>query len=152
MRIVPFLLCTVIIGFVLGGCATVYRDPQAKGVPKETIAVLLDPSSISSDVIITHINGRRRGTGFFRRFELPPGMNTVTLVGNSQAGMRTDRTVLSFFAEEGKTYIIRFETGEAASIFKPKTWDDGPGRFSVFIEEEGTGKIVAEVRRSLTSE
>ena len=141
------LLSTLFLSaaFAFSGCATVYRMPEAKALPREQLAILEDNSGTGSDVIVFTVDGRDRGAGFFKRFELAPGRRAIGLSGNVHGGMYADERTLYFTAEAGKVYELKTETiRQPQSLLKPSTWERG--RWRAWIIDKGTGKRVDEGR------
>lgn len=142
-RFAPILLLVSTM-VVLAGCASTYRDPRSVGLSTAQMAILEESHDWDSTVYISEVNGRSRGTGIFTRYELPPGRNTVLVTGNSHAGMYPNPTELAFVAEAGRVYQLKYETSRRASLLKPGTWNDGPGKWRAWIVEKVSGKAVDE--------
>lgn len=128
---------------LLSGCATTYRDPRSIGLPATKIAILEQPFTMDDFVYISEVNGKSRGTGLFTRFELPPGRNSVLVVGNTHGGMYENPSLLVFIAEAGGVYVMKYDSGPRAHLWKPSSWT-GPGTYRAWIENKVTGEKIDE--------
>ena len=101
-----------------------------------------EPPTVNDFVNICEINGKD-SVGFYARFVVPPGKNTVTVRGNTSNGMNSDPTVLSFTAEVGHTYVVKYETSPLTHLWDPASWK-GRGTYHAWLEDKATGQKVDE--------
>jgi hypothetical protein len=111
------------------GCASVYQQPGIKLDSSMDMAVIEDdPCANSQCLIVLKIDGQRRGIGWFRRYELQPGLRTIELafggvVPNGQqmthAGS-TSNVVVEFEARPGTTYVMRANAGQGSLSWRPE--------------------------------
>jgi len=99
-----------------------------------------EPPTVNDFVNICEINGKD-SVGFYVRFAVPLGRNTVTVRGNTSNGMYDNPTVLTFTAEEGHTYVLKYETSPLAHLWDPSSWK-GRGTYHAWIDDKATGQKV----------
>src|SRR4051812_31188728 len=85
-RILAASLSLVIAALGLVGCAGVYRTPGAEAAQLSALAVLEhedDPAGVS----IVEVDGKRRGDGYFQKYELTPGRHAFKIGVNIGIGV-----------------------------------------------------------------
>jgi hypothetical protein len=128
------LTLLVLTSSLLSACApSVYRSPGAEAEDISRLAVLEYNGPATSGVVIAEIDGKPRGMGFFRRYELAPGERTLKILLNLPSA-RSEPVVLTFPVLAGETYELKYETRR--TDFKGGTW-------RVWIENRRTGHPVA---------
>jgi hypothetical protein len=123
----------VLIFSLLSACATsTYRSPGTEADALSGLAVLEYNGDLAG-VNIVEVDGKGRGIGFFRRYELAPGERSLKIelnVGFTHA----DPVVLSFVAVAGETYELKYEVHPT---------DRKGGTWGVWVENKQTRKLVA---------
>ncbi len=87
-------------------CGT-YSMEGAKGISPDELAILETKIEGCSDCIyVSDIDGKSRGYGYYKTYELIPGERSITVYGNSQLGFAKNATDIVFNAEAGKIYYL----------------------------------------------
>ena len=95
----------IILSLMISGCATVYRSPGSELLKPSEMAVI-NKSSIHSDIVITTVNGKRRGPlDIIERCELSPGEHSIT-VALHKDGYTGGEITRWFQAQAGQEYVI----------------------------------------------
>jgi hypothetical protein len=106
----------LVCSLALAGCGT-FRNEQAARVAESDRAVLVY-NGPSAGISVSHIDGQNRGIGLYERFELAPGLRTVTVYLNLP-GTRSKQLTVEFKAEPAGNYESRYSTS--------------PGKFGIGI-------------------
>ena len=132
LRIIAAL---VLATSLLNACATsAYRSPSAKIQPVSQLAVLEYNGTFGGGgVNIVKVDGKHRGIGLIRRYELAPGERSLKILLNIYATI-SEPIVLTFTAEAGQIYELKYEI---------KPHGDKDGTWRVWIENKQTGQSVA---------
>ena len=119
--------------FVSGCASSIYRTPGAEDREIGQLAVVEYNGQLGAGgVNIMKVDGKSRGIGFFRRYELSPGEHSMTIDLNiPKASSRL--VTLKFTAEAGRTYEVKYEIRETG-LFS--------GNWRVWIEDKESGARV----------
>ena len=87
-----------------------------------------DPCPNIQCLIIIKIDGQRRGVGWFRRYELQPGLRTIEFafsgLGAKEPLMTntasTSNIVVEFEARPGMTYLMRANADQGSLRWRPE--------------------------------
>jgi|SRR5277367_5415153 len=114
---------------VLAGCARTYEGPGVENLPPSSLAVIdidlpLDDPQLP---ILQEVDGKWRGVGILRRYELVPGPHTISFIYAYWFKRSTIAIVDSFRAEAGHTYHIRANADAQRMIWKPEIIDTATG-------------------------
>jgi hypothetical protein len=122
-----------LISSLLSACAaSTYRSPGTESDALSSLAVLEYNGDLAG-VNIAEVDGKGRGIGIFRRYELAPGERSLT-IGLNVGFTRAEPVVLSFSAAAGETYELKYEV---------RPTDRKGGTWRVWVENKQTGKPVA---------
>lgn len=131
------LLRTLILSSTIvlaAGCASVYRTPGAASVRAEDLAVLEYNGGMVIGANIIEVDGKHRGVGFIRRYELTPGEHALTVALNLGLGFSAKNQVLRWNAVASDVYELKYDI--------QRTRPDG-GTWLIWIEQKSTGRTVA---------
>jgi hypothetical protein len=110
---------------LLIGCASTYRQHGVTSSDPSKIAVIEDePCKNMQCLVIQEIDGKWRGVGWIKRYELVPGTRTfkfVFVAGNRVHGQNA--ILVQFEAKAGRSYVIRHNANFAAMKWKPEVVD-----------------------------
>ena len=128
-------ICTV------SACASVYRQPGMKSLESADIAVIEDdPCPGIQCLIIIEIDGKRRGVGWFHRYEFQPGLRTIefafsglNFTPTSTNIASTSNVLVEFEARPGATYTMRANADPNSLKWRPE------------IIEKASGVVVSRV-------
>lgn len=128
--------CTVAVLSVLlvVGCAnSVYRTPGAESQSIGQLAIVEYRGVLGAGgVNVVEVDGRHRGVGFFRRYELSPGAHSMR-VDLNVPGASTKSVTLNFVAAAGGLYEVKYEI---------RRTDAFGGTWRVWIEDAKSGQAV----------
>ena len=119
----------------MSASAGVYRQRDIQSRDPANIAIIEDkPCRDSQCLIIIKIDGRRRGIGWFTRYELKPGIRTIEF---SFAGKDTRRAasiisstsnvLVEFEAKAGSIYLIRAILDQDNMKWRPEIIEKASG-------------------------
>ena len=117
---------------LLSGCASVYRTPGAEASKLADLAVLEYNGDIAG-VGVSEVDGKYRGVGIFRRFELVPGDRSVT-VYLANYTIKAMPITLKFSAQAGSTYDLLYEVRPTSTR---------AGNWNAWIIDKQSGKTVS---------
>jgi hypothetical protein len=112
-KLVPCLLFAL-----LAGCASTYRQ---EGLTANEPSAVVEMEG--SDVIIQEIDGKWRGVGTFKQYELKPGARRLRLLYIGQRVQGTTAIIVEFKAEAGRTYIARSNANPTTMKWSPQVLD-----------------------------
>jgi uncharacterized protein YceK len=131
------LLLTLIVlsAALLSACAnSIYRTPGSESASVTQLAVLEYNGELGAGgVNVVSVDGKHRGVGFFRRYELSPGTRSFTVALNIP-GASTKTSTLTFVAAPAKTYELKYQIQRTSAF---------GGTWRVWIEDKQTGQPVA---------
>jgi hypothetical protein len=117
------VLCTI------SACASVYRQPGIKSnSPMEMSVIEDEPCPSTQCLIILKIDGKRRGPGWLRRYELLPGLRTIEFaffgLGANGPHMTntysTSNIIVEFEARPGAIYLMRSNSDRDSLRWQPE--------------------------------
>ena len=109
---------------LLAGCASTFRQEGLTATDPSGIAVLeVVELPDNQALLIGSIDGKWRGVGSFKRYELLPGERAVELSYVGRWVYSTKALVLSFNAEAGHTYRMRAITDRTKMIWTAQIFD-----------------------------
>ena len=132
MKILAFFI--FIFSALLCGCTSVYKSPELISSKTNEIVILEPRNYTKGDVFfISRIDGNPPGFGWFRRFELSPGVHSVTASPNAMR-VSSKPITRSFLGVAGVKYefVYLYEETE----YKKGMW-------SFLIIDTRTGKDIA---------
>jgi hypothetical protein len=89
----------------LAGCANTYKQEGVPSIPAVDVAVIEDdPCKDNKCLTIKKIDGRERGIGLFKRYELLPGLRRIQLNYSAGYSYSSAEMILEFTAESGHVY------------------------------------------------
>ncbi|MDQ0038092.1 hypothetical protein J2W30_005879 [Variovorax boronicumulans] len=135
-KLMTLLRCLpLVIGLATtAGCTSVYRTPGAEAVAGSELAVLEYNGGLAIGVNIIEVDGKHRGAGFFRRYELTPGAHSITVALNLGLGFSAKSQLLTFEAKASEVYDLKYEI---------KNTGYNTGTWRVWIEEKATGRVIS---------
>jgi hypothetical protein len=101
-------LAACVLLALLTGCASTYRQD---GLAANEPAAIVEMEG--SDAIIQEVDGKWRGLGTFKQYELKPGVRKLRLIyvgqgaQGSQGVQGAKAIIVEFNAEAGRTYVAR---------------------------------------------
>ena len=105
------------------GCST-YRQPGVDSLAKQDIAVIeTDPCEGFRCLAIQEIDGKWRGVGWIKRYELAPGLRNIKFIYNAPGIVSQGAIVVEFIAEPGHTYGIRANAHHGQMTWAPEVFD-----------------------------
>lgn len=104
---------------LLAACGT-FQNDAASRVPAAQRAVLVYRGP-SAGVSVSHVDGQNRGIGLYDRFDLAPGLRTVTVFLNLP-GTRSRPVTIEFQAEPGREYELLYSTHSGGLMGMGGTW------------------------------
>jgi hypothetical protein len=111
----------VLWSLLLVGCASVYRQAGVASSDASQIAVITaEPCSNHQCLIIQEIDGKWRGIGWFKRYELLPGLKTLELTFMAPGISAKQVALVAFDAQAGQTYFIRENVNYSAMQWNPE--------------------------------
>jgi len=113
---------------ILSGCASTYRQPgtDAQGTG---IAVIEDePCEGNNCLILQEIDGKFRGIGWFKRYELMPGKRIIKFIFKAPGVSSQGAVLVEFNAEAGHTYGVRANASSTAMRWSPVVFDKNSGQ------------------------
>ncbi len=82
-----------------------------------------EPCKDNQCLLVQEIDGKWRGPGWIKRYELVPGARRLKLVFMAP-GLRGENAVLvEFEAKAGRTYLIRTSADYAGMKWRPEVFD-----------------------------
>lgn len=132
LNVKKILICAAFIStvFVSGCASSIYRTPGAEGQAIGQLAVVEYNGELGAyGVNILKVDGKRRGIGFFRRYELSSGEHSMTIDLNIP-GANSQLVTLNFIAVAGRTYEVKYEIHKTGIL---------QGSWRVWIEDKESG-------------
>lgn len=113
---------------LLIGCASVYKQHGVTSSDPSKIAVIEDePCKNKQCLVIQEIDGKWRGVGWIKRYELVPGTRTFKFVFVGAGGVYgvhgQNAILVQFEAKAGRSYVIRHNANFGAMDWKPEVVD-----------------------------
>jgi hypothetical protein len=125
------ILCTTSVD------ASVYQQRGVKSLDPASVAVIEDDPSCPQlqCLIVRRVDGKWRGIGWFRRYELLPGVRTIefTFFGfdRSSRGTTVSKSdsdvVVEFEARPGVTYLMRANVAPDKESWRPEIFEKDSG-------------------------
>jgi hypothetical protein len=103
-KVVPTVIA-LILSVAISACASVYRSPGSESLSPSEIAVIDHKNPLGSDTVIEDIDGKWRGVGIIKRYELSPGEHSITVAVNKY-GYTGGKITGWFQAQAGRVYVI----------------------------------------------
>lgn len=113
------------------GCAGTYRSPDV--VDQVGFSIVDMEPSLRQEPYIVKIDGKSIGFGSFNRYEIPPGIRSIT--GSMSTRWRANTITKCFLARAGESYVF---VGEVKTNFL-----DTKGEWDFWIKDK-TGKNVSD--------
>lgn len=109
---------------LLVGCVSVYRQHGVTSSDPSKIAVIEDePCKGMQCLVIQEIDGKWRGIGWIKRYELLPGTRTLKFFFEA-GGVQGKRAILvQFDAKAGRTYVIAHNANYGTMQWRPEVVD-----------------------------
>jgi len=131
---VYILVATFVVGCVR---TAIYRGAGTESLPPTAVATLENnyPASLGG-VNIIEVDGKHRGFGFFREYQLTPGTHTLMYEFTRYGWVldKGNRVDLKFEVEPGRHYEIKYSLRETTF---------NKGVFDTWIEDMPTGRRVS---------
>jgi hypothetical protein len=131
---------SIALALAATGCADTYKGAGVSELPASQISVLQNNTNMGvGGLNILEVDGKHRGNGFFRKFELTPGQHRIKFewLGFGKALEKGNNIVeLEFTAEPAQVYEIKFNTTKT---------EPGKGIFRSWIEDIATNRAVSRV-------
>jgi len=109
---------------LLIGCASVYRQHGVTSSDPSKIAVIEDePCKDKQCLIIQEIDGKWRGVGWIKRYELVPGTRTLKFIFVAGRVHGQTGILVRFEAKAGRNYVIRHNANYGAMKWNPEVVD-----------------------------
>lgn len=120
MKITITSICFAFSTFVLSGCSTTYRDPKLNNAASSSFAIF-DPYGPKESFgqpwsEVGAVDGVKRPIGIFKRYELSPGIHSITFF-LSAPGFTSKTITRTFEAKAEKRYVADF-----GADFKAMRW------------------------------
>jgi hypothetical protein len=122
---------------LLTQCASTYHQPGVENIPPSEVAVInLDTACRDDDCLyIWEVDGKWRGIGQVKQYELKPGPHTITFQYVTRFSVGDDAIIVSFTAEPGHLYWARSNPN---GYGRDRTW-------SPEIFDHATGTVVSKI-------
>ena len=143
------LLVSCLLLFMVSGCTTVYTQNKS-GLPTNSIAVLIHTKSQSgTGLIIEQVDGRWRGVGLIKRYELLPGEHSLTVTYSSKGWSSAGKLLIRFNAVAGKTYVIKCLTDLNKDMSFSETLRAyfAGGKWTAIVVDAESGTVVSETSK-----
>jgi hypothetical protein len=109
---------------LLIGCASVYRQHGVISSDPSKIAVIEDePCRNNQCLVIQEIDGKWRGVGWIKRYELVPGTRTLKFVFKAGGAHGQTAILVQFEAKAGRTYVTKHNANYGEMKWKPEVVD-----------------------------
>lgn len=134
LRSLALAICLVL----LSGCTSIYRTPGSENVPASALAIVEYDLNILKGVNVIEVDGKHRGNGFFRSYELTPGEHSMTVALQLPATQtyRAALQILKFQVAAGETYELKFDI---------QTTGYNSGTWRAWVEDKRTGRLVSSM-------
>lgn len=110
-----------LLSLLLVGCASVYRQAGVTSSDASQIAVITaEPCPNHQCLIIQEIDGKSRGVGWFKRYELLPGTRRLELTLMAPGVFSRQAVLVEFDAQAGQTYFIRENANYSSMQWNPE--------------------------------
>jgi hypothetical protein len=135
-----FTAASLVLALAVAGCANTYRGAGVSELPASQISVLQNNTNLGvGGLNILEVDGKHRGNGFFRKYELTPGQHRIKFEWLG-IGWRLEKgnniVELEFMAEPGHLYEMRFDITRTGGE---------RGEFRSWIENVATGRSVSRI-------
>ena len=126
MRLCKALLM-VVIGLSLQACSTVYRQAGLDRSPRSEVAVIELASCGDHCPIIQTIDGKWRGVGAFKEYEIKLGVRNVKFIYRDGGFSGSRGLIVSFDAKRGAIYGVRANADHSRQMWNPEIVDNSTG-------------------------
>lgn len=117
-------IVAALVSLLLVGCASVYRQDGIASFDTSKIAVIeSSPCKNDQCLIIQEIDGKWRGPGWFKRYELLPGTRKLKLVYVAPGTRGKNAVLIEFNAQPGGTYVVRENANYSTMKWNPEIVD-----------------------------
>lgn len=118
------VLAVAVPSLLLIGCTTVYRQGGIQSSDPAQIAVIeAEPCKNNQCLLVQEIDGKWRGPGWIKRYELLPGTRKLKLVFMAPGVQGQKAILVEFDARAGSTYVIREDANYATMKWNPTVVD-----------------------------
>ena len=135
----------LLLALAASGCANTYKGPGVADLPRSQISILQNNGDLGLNGLnILEVDGRHRGAGFIRTYELAPGKHRIKFewLGYGWRLQKGSNMVeLDFTAAPARTYEIKF--GLTRTEFDK-------GVFRSWIEDVATRQSVSSIVEQAT--
>lgn len=135
-------LTIVVLSLLISSCTSVYRNYSGSPQPDSNIGIIYIPNTVPvHPVVISYVDGKRRGIGLIRRYELTPGERELNVVSFGRL-YRNSNVITYFTVDAGKKYSIEriLDRKIAKDIFGVDVF--GKNNWYVLIKEKGSNTVV----------
>ena len=123
MNNLKVLLSLISLVFLVG-CASTYRQAGVEQLNPSSMAVIeAEPCEKLKCLMLQEIDGKWRGVGWFKRYELNPGLRTIKFVYHAPYIRGKTGIVVEFLAEAGHTYGVRANADHNNMTWRPEVFD-----------------------------
>ena len=129
-------LLTLVAGLLLTGCASVYRQTGVESAGASVAVIEAEPCEGMSCLTLQEIDGKFRGVGWFKRYELLPGKRVIKFIFNSPGVASQSGVLVEFEALAGHTYGIHSNANRKNMTWAPEVYDKSNG--AVVSKRTGT--------------
>lgn len=113
---------------VLGGCAATYRQDGLNAQSTQMAIIEDEPCQGANCLVIQEIDGKFRGVGLFKRYELMPGKRTLKILYQAPGVTSQGALLVEFEAGAGYRYGIRANASSSAMRWAPEVYDRASGQ------------------------
>lgn len=113
----------VVIGLSLQACSTVYRQAGLDSAPRSEVAVIEVASCGDHCPIIREIDGKWRGVGTFKEYEIKPGVRNIKFIYMDPTSSGSRGLIVSFDAKRGAVYGVRANADHSRQVWNPEIVD-----------------------------
>jgi hypothetical protein len=118
------IIFVALVSLLCAGCASVYRqDGTSSSDPSKIAVIEADPCKDNQCLIVQEIDGKWRGPGWIKRYELLPGTRRLKLLFMAPGVRGRSAVLVEFNAQPGETYIIRENTNYSNMKWRPEVVD-----------------------------
>lgn len=122
------VLLMVVIGLSLQACSTVYRQAGLDRAPRSEVAVIEVASCGDNCPVIQEIDGKWRGVGTFKEYEIKPGVRNVKFIYMDAGYSGSRGLIVSFDAKRGAVYGVRANADRSRMMWNPEIVDTSTGQ------------------------
>jgi|GEM_PF-7012601 len=113
---------------LLSACSSKYRQPELGYLPRSEYAVINVESCDNDCPIIQEIDGKWRGVGMFKEYEIAPGTRTIKFIYVQGFIQAQTGIIVQLEAKKGEVYGIRANADHSSMTWKPEIYNKSTGQ------------------------